>query len=220
MILLLLLLHCSRALAYDGPPLSTGAVAESFLKNLARYETKLASVSEELRDKPVEDWTAAEQQEYLEAAIWLIYEGLLVYDYAFGEPPADNATLRESGIVSLWPANPWNAGLPIDWRVDNLDFHPGDLAWQSCPPGEYSLVSLFPPREEPRSFVLSIFGSAEDYACPYELESPFDWSVIPAGSAFVLSLRHETADETWAKIRKREAEAAEAAAEVEAEQPE
>ena len=147
------------------------------------YSTKTQSAESALKSKDMADWQQKEIDDYLYNSVFAIYYSFILYLQEYNEHPTSPEQLRNSGILSPWPGNPFNNWEPITWSPDNIDFSAGNLALQLCPPDKYSGL---PPR--PITFVMSIFGPTIDYT-PLEAEkaSPFTtmtWAIEPEGAVF------------------------------------
>jgi hypothetical protein len=194
------------ASAYEGPPLTTADPDQNLLNSIDLFETKLSDNESLLRGKPVETWTAEDTQAYLESVTGLFFYGLKINNRINQELPADLHLLLDQKIISRWPLNPWNDWQEIECRTDDASFHAGDLLLQPCPRSEWSIVSWFPPKEGPKSFMLSIFGNSKEYTFPYDKGPQPKWSVFPAGTAYYYALTCPSATESYAKMAEKAAQ--------------
>lgn len=101
------------------------------------------------------------------------------------------------GLIASWPLNPFNNWEPMRVLSTSDSFSPGDLVLQLCPPSENSErlgVNL------PMSFALSIYGPNEEFASrgqarAMEGNTNANWTVVPSGALYMLSLHVPSARE-------------------------
>lgn len=168
------------------------------------FQSGLASAAAVLEGKQENTWTKLEIEDYLFNALYAIYQANIVFTHENGRLPNSAEELRDSGVLSPWPGNPFNKWEPITWRTSTEKFMPGDLVIQICPSSWYSGVNN--PR--PISNVLSINGPTSDFEptdtnalVPY-----FEWATIPQGTAFIVGFYREPAWKVLEKQRKKAAE--------------
>jgi hypothetical protein len=161
-----------------------------------RYNAIHAELELNARDT----WTITQIHEYLDASLWVIYDGLTYYFMQNGSLPTSLEGLQGSSYVPDWPANPYNDWKPIRVLTLAEGFSPGDVVWQICPPELYSGVKN--PR--PVSCELSIFGPDVKYgdlgdAHPTKSNT---WAVVPEGAVFMRGQNFEKSSVTRAKFDK------------------
>ncbi len=183
----MLLLHHAPARAGE----SRRALVAEWLRHM---EQDLADAESTLTNKDASEWTQEEVEKYLFCAMYVIYDGVIIYSDTNRTLPTDSEVLRNAGIVSNWPANPFNNWEPIKW--ENSEFSPGDCVMQECPPELYS--GLWKPR--PMTFVISINGPIEDYISLHPLQPLTDWSTVPGGSVFNVMSATQPASESRRKF--------------------
>jgi hypothetical protein len=181
-----------------------------------------ATQREVLEAKDPASWTAEDFEPYLRAATSAIGMAVSIYDLRHKALPASVDELREAKIIEDWPGNPFDGWQPPAWMADgallpevspsnpfdgwqpmaweegSMNFKPGGLVFQVCPPEYYSGISN--PR--PRSFVLSTFGPTPDYV-PLRKLPPLEWAVLPPGTATLSAHRAQTTAETLKKLAER-----------------
>lgn len=167
---------------------------------LRHMEQDLTSAEAVLTGKDPSEWTPEEIDKYLFCSLYVIYDGVIIYSDTNKTLPTDSEVLRNAGILSSWPGNPFNNWEPINW--ENSEFSPGDCVLQECPPELYS--GLWNP--QPMSFVLSINGPSEDYMSLQPVQALTDWSLVPVGTAYIVMSETEPATESrrkYEEIQKR-----------------
>jgi hypothetical protein len=151
---------------------------------MQEFSGKSQTAEKALRDKDAAEWTQGEIDDYLYCTGLAVYYALNTYVLENDEHPSSPRQLIDSGMLPVWPANPFNNWEPITWKPGSLEFAPGDLCVQLCPPDWYSRPN--PPR--PITYMISIFGPTADYIPLHEQESsPFEtltWAVKPSGAVF------------------------------------
>lgn len=192
-IMFLLVLAAGMLLLQQAPAMAGESRRTLVSEWLRHMEQDLASAESTLTDKDASEWTQEEVEKYLFCAMYVIYDAVIIYSDTNRTLPTDSEVLRNAGIVTSWPANPFNNWEPIKW--ENEEFSPGDCVLQECPPELYS--GLWNPR--PMTFVLSINGPDEDYMSLQPVEALTDWSVVPPGTAFIVMSATQPASETRRK---------------------
>ncbi|MCB1216087.1 hypothetical protein KDL44_01760 [bacterium] len=168
-------------------------------QSLSRLEGDLQSAETVLTAKDSSEWTDEEVETYLFNAMFVIYDGIIIFLDTYDTLPGSSEALRNSGIVNDWPANPFNNWEPIKW--ENTEFVAGDCVVQVCPPDMYS--GLWNPR--PMTFAISINGPSADYQPLATPESLYPWAPLPAGAVFQTAAMTEPASKTLKKHEEHEA---------------
>jgi hypothetical protein len=149
------------------------AASETY--NTIRAELELADPS---------TWSVTQTHNYLNAALWVIYDGLKYYNMQNGCLPDSLEQLGGTTYIPEWPANLYNEWKPI--RILNLTdgFSPGDVVWQICPPEFYSCIK----NTRPISCELGIYGPDIEYANLGDAQplKSNTWAVTPEGAVFML----------------------------------
>ena len=173
-------------------------------ESLQNYEVELAIAEVILRSRKPDEWTQEELEEYLHKAMFVIYEGILIYKMDHRQLPQGSSVLMNMDIIESWPLNPLNEWEPIRWGGEG--FIPGNIIMQECPPELYT--GLWNPK--PMTFVMSINGSGVDYVplIPLNYEISY-WAILPAGSAFITGASTSPHSKSWQQYveRKNRAEA-------------
>ena len=168
------------------------------------FQTDLALAGDVLRGKDSAEWTQEDIEAYLFNALHAIYNANNIYIDEHKQHPYDGKVLRNTGILSIWPGNPFNDWQPITWEAGYTGFVPGDVVVQLCPPDWYSGYV----REIPLTYAMTINGPSEDYLplgseSPYPIESIFDWDSVPRGTAYMTTSYYEPAWKTRPKIEEK-----------------
>ena len=151
---------------------------QRFEDELHKSEEKMLTAQAVLKSKPAAEWTAAEQEEYLQWAMFVVYDGFLIYKDIHRQLPQGSNVLMKMDIIEHWPGNPYSNWEPIRWEGEG--FIPGNIVVQECPPELYS--GLWNPK--PMTFIMSINGPSVDYVPQNEIKYQLKyWAVRPAGSA-------------------------------------
>ena len=150
---------------------------------MQEFSGKAQATESILQGKDQSDWTQREIDEYLFNSMLAIYYSLNIYLREHDEHPSSPEILINSGILSPWPGNPYSDWEPMTWIPGSLEFSPGNICIQLCPPDWYSRI---PPR--PITYVISVFGPTIDYtptklkdSTPYEMMT---WATKPSGEAY------------------------------------
>jgi hypothetical protein len=149
------------------------------------------SIRAELELADPATWTVTQTNGYLNAALWVIYDGLKYYFMQNGKLPDTLQELAGTTYIPEWPANLYNDWKPI--RILSLadGFSPGEVVWQICPPEFYSCIE----NTRPLSCELSIFGPDIKYGELGDAQpiKPNTWAVTPEGAVFMLGQYSEKA---------------------------
>jgi hypothetical protein len=161
-----------------------------------RYQAIRAELEKADRDT----WTVAQTHEYLDASLWVIYEGMTYYFMKNGSLPNTLEELKGSVYISTWPDNPFNDWKPIRILTLADSFSPGDVVWQICPPEFYSFIK----NTRPVSCELSIYGPDVKYADfgDAKADKANKWAVVPEGAVFMLGQWCEPASVSAKKFEK------------------
>jgi hypothetical protein len=164
------------------------------------FQQGFADAQQILLEKDPSQWSKEEIEAYLFNALFSIYNANNIYiDRNFQNPYSANV-LRNSGILSPWPGNPFRNWEPITWDEYPTEFSAGDIVLQLCPPAWYSGSR----RQVPLTFVMSINGPSSDYQPvpsddKYPIAQIYDWDIVLPGTAFMTTSYYEPATETLAK---------------------
>lgn len=193
----------NAALADHFPP----ALVQGQRDEVAAQRQRMADVASGLEGIDPVDWTPTQTYEYLQEALWTVYNGLNLYFYVNGELP-DLASLAGTEYVPDWPANPYNSSEPIRILQLSDGFSAGDITFQICPPEFYS----YPANPRPISCELSIFGPNLEFGELGNARPSKDntWAATPPGAYLMLGQYAETASVTAEKFRQLEEQLAQA----------
>ncbi len=172
---------------------------------MQRYEDELHKSEERmlaseavLKSKPAEKWTAEEQEEYLQWAMYTIYYGFIIYKDIHRQLPQGSSVLMKMEIIEHWPGNPYNDWEPVRWGGEG--FVPGNIIVQECPPELYS--GLWNPK--PMTFIMSINGPSIDYIPLQEITYPLEyWAMRPAGSVWITGATTSPHSNSYSQYKER-----------------
>jgi len=158
-----------------------------------------AAQREILEAKAQASWTAEDSEPYLVAATTVIEMAIVLYDLRHGALPANLDKLHETKIIQDWPGNPFEDWKPMAQLSRGVDFEPGAMVFQKCPPGR-SYGARHPVVE---CFVLSAFGPTPRYKPLSKLPPLPDWAEVPKGTAAVGVFEPPTMTEILKKLAER-----------------
>ena len=147
---------------------------------MADFVVDMVAAEDVLKAKDESEWTQDEIEAYLFNALYAIYNAENIYVHRHRQHSFDGEVLRNTGILSTWPGNPFNNWEPITWGPAYTEFVPGGIVILLCPPDWYSGLDV----ERPLTYCISINGPSDDYVPIQSLTSIFDWAAIPMGTAF------------------------------------
>jgi hypothetical protein len=167
---------------------------------LSVFESDLTKAEDVLRHKPKAEWTKEEVEVYLFNAMYAVDYATIVYIDRNKQHPLDEQVLKDSGLLSHWPANPLRDWEPIRILSKSDEFSAGDIVKQLCGPELYSGLT----NPVPLTYMITINGPSKDYDPSQPVKSLFTWATVPSGSVFVGGSKYMTSAEKRKKLAERE----------------